>query len=65
MKIYRTIRGIDLRPGMVISKEYPKRASDLETVPPFSGKCEKGWHFGQGCYDKCGIWWTPSDIERI
>lgn len=52
------VKGMQLRPGMHIRREQ-NLLENPQTVPEYTGQCEKGWHFGNGCYDHIATWYIP------
>jgi hypothetical protein len=56
------VKATDLAPGMLITKELTDRVS--QTVGRYSGSCEKGPHFGQGCFDRLGKWYVWEERKK-
>lgn len=54
VSIVPIITGDMIRPGMKLKGMIDGAKPFL--VPTYTGECEKGRHFGKGCYDRIGLW---------
>ena len=57
-----TIKGSQLKPGMVIR---PDPRGKPHIVGKLTGRCEKGLHYGSGCYDRIGEWYLDTEEQNV
>lgn len=56
-----SIIGANLTPGVILFKHPTGKKEDLDVIklPAITGRCSKGIHFGNACYDRISTWWVP------
>jgi hypothetical protein len=59
------VYGYQLRSGMVVYRDpFPGRGTKPEIIGKANGGCEKGRHFGSGCYDRISVWYRDVRLEK-
>lgn len=47
-----------LRTGMLVSKTSKPGKGEITKLADYTGKCDKGLHFGNECYNLITEWWV-------
>jgi hypothetical protein len=56
------VNAAQLREGMIVNKE-PDANRGFEKIKRLTGMCDKGFHFGSGCFDRIGEWYVYQETK--
>lgn len=64
LMVIGTITSENLREGMIVNKQPDRPPFGYEVVEKRNGFCDKGFHYGNGCFDRIATWWLYEKVPE-